>query len=258
MGFELAKAGGFLLSPACIVLAMWLASLLSRARAPAASRWLGVTGFVLFWLLCTPAVVESLSAPLDERYPELAAAETPAADAIVVLGGALSSPRAPRRQFTPGMAAARVWFALELFRAGKAPRIVIAAGNQDPDDGNEPEAQAIADMLVAMGVPRDRLLLEGRSRNTRENADFSLPLVRAIGAKRVLLVTSAWHMPRALGTFEQHWKDSGIELVPAVCDVPRRTRLDSRWAWLPSGLAFARATQVEREYLGLLALQVGR
>ena len=73
----------------------------------------------------------------------------------------------------------------------------MAGGNQPGQEHEQVEADAIVEMLGVLGVPREAIRMEGQSRNTRENAVNSLPLVQSLGARRVLLVTSAVHMPRA-------------------------------------------------------------
>ena len=90
-----------------------------------------------------------------------------------------------------GSAADRVWHAAALYRAGKARWVLVSGGNKPGDEDVVPEAEAMAVVLRALGVPASALRLEGRSRNTRENAQLSLALARQVDAKRVLLVTSA-------------------------------------------------------------------
>ena len=125
------------------------------------------------------------------------------ADAVLVLGGALGAPRPPAQPHLGfGAAADRVWHAAALYRAGKARWVVLSGGSPPGSENVAPEAEAMAEVLRALGVPASAMRLEGRSRNTLENAVLSLALVRQVGARRVLLVTSALHMPRALAVFQ--------------------------------------------------------
>lgn len=254
--FELSKIAGLLLSPLTWVLALWLLSgtcfLLQR------KRWavgLACTGFATLWAASLPVVAHALAAPLEDKYPALPAQVAPSADAILVLGGALSGAHPPRRPtFNLGPAAGRVWHTAQLYRAGKARWVIVAGGNQPGQELEQVEADAIVEMLGALGVPGGAIRMEGLSRNTRENAVNSLPLVQSVGARRVLLVTSALHMPRALKTFAAAWSGSGIELIPVTTDVePEIPRFLLR-PWIPDASALAFVTRIIKEYAGGIAL----
>ena len=101
------------------------------------------------------------------------------ADALIVLGGGGSRHRAER--------------AAELFREGKAPKIVVSGVG---------DSQINAQILVKNGVPATAITLESNSDSTLENAKFSIPLLRGLGAHRVIIVTSWYHSRRALACFE--------------------------------------------------------
>lgn len=256
--FELSKLAGYFLAPLLWVFALWIgaaASLLLHRR-----RWalgLASTGFTLLWVASLPVVAHALAAPLEENYPALTADAAPSADAILVLGGALSGAKPPQRPtFSLGPAAGRVWYTAELYRAGKARWVVVAGGNQPGQEDEQTEADAIVEMLGVLGVPREAIRMEGQSRNTRENAINSLPLVKALGARRVLLVTSAVHMPRALKTFQKAWAGAGVELVPATTDVEPETRGFLPKVWIPDASALAYVTRLIKEYAGGLALDI--
>lgn len=257
--FELAKIGGFLLSPLTAVFMLWLAAgICARLRRRRLSLTFAAIGVTLLWVASLPVVAQALAPTLEDKYPALSASASPSADAIVVLGGALSGANPPKRPtFSLGPAAGRVWFAAELYRAGKARWVVIAGGNQPGQDGEQVEAEAIAEMLGVLGVPRDAIRMDRLSRNTRENAANSLPLVQALGAKRVLLVTSATHMPRAIRTFEKTWSGSGVQVIAATTDVeaiaPKSFRLRM---WFPDASTLAVVTKLFREYAGALALAI--
>jgi uncharacterized SAM-binding protein YcdF (DUF218 family) len=105
------------------------------------------------------------------------------ADAIVLLGG--GSGERPMR-------------AAELFRAGVAPRIIVSGAG---------DAGGNRLLLMNRGVPGSAIELEPNSKTTKENALFSIPLLRAEGAKRVVLVTSWYHSRRALKCFRHYASD---------------------------------------------------
>ena len=112
-----------------------------------------------------------------------------------------------------------MWHAAALYRAGRAKWVVIAGGNQPGHEHEQAEGDAIAQVLVVLGVPPAAIRRETASRNTRENAENALPLLSRLGSRRLLLVTSAQHMPRAVKTFAKAWAGSPIQVIPASTDV---------------------------------------
>jgi uncharacterized SAM-binding protein YcdF (DUF218 family) len=104
------------------------------------------------------------------------------ADVMVVLGG---TPDRPVR-------------AAELFAEGAAPRVLVSGIGDDIANEH---------VLEKHGVPAEDIILESKSHTTRENAEFSVPLLRAMGARRVILVTTWYHSRRALHCFEHYAPD---------------------------------------------------
>jgi uncharacterized SAM-binding protein YcdF (DUF218 family) len=256
--YELAKLGGFFLAPLTMVMSCALVALaLAFSGRGRAALVVGVAACGGLWMASTPAVAIALVRDLESRYQPLTVAATPPADAIVVLGGALSGAYPPTRPtFNLAPAAGRVWHAAALYRAGKARWVIVAAGNRPNDTELQPETQAIGEMLQALGVPRQALRLDSNSRNTRENARQALREARAVGARSVLLVTSAIHMERAVRTFEREWQGEPIRLIPATTDywmVGTRQGLD---LWFPTASALGIVTSALKEYAGTVALTI--
>jgi uncharacterized SAM-binding protein YcdF (DUF218 family) len=247
------------LSPFILAMELWFVSIvclaLSRKRMALA---LSIAGFLGLWLGSTPVVADALGSSLESQYPALTAQATPAADAIVVLGGALAGAQPPARpSFVLGQSSTRIVHAAALYRAGKAKWIVIAAGNRPDYVRDQVEADAIAEFLVQLGVPPAAIRRDGQSRTTRENAANVKPILASLGAHRVLLVTSAQHMPRALRTFEKVWGPTNIELIPAVTDVRVVPRAESGLKlWLPSLDAVINVTKSLKEFAGIAALSI--
>jgi uncharacterized SAM-binding protein YcdF (DUF218 family) len=198
-----------------------------------------------------------LTASLENSYPVLSVQAAPKADAIVVLGGSVIGRRPPQRpSITLTSASTRVWYAAELYRAGKAKWIVVAAGGEPEFPNEQVEADAIAEMLGVLGVPAEAIRLDTKSRNTAENAANALPILAQLGARRVLLVTSAEHMPRALKTFTKVWANSHIELIPAPTDVDAGQNASALLLWIPSPNGLLGVTKALKEYAGMAALGI--
>ncbi len=258
MMFEIAKIGGYLLSPLTIVLALGLLALLLATRRHARGAIAcGACALALLWIASLPVVADALVRSIESHYPARSAAAMPKADAILVLGGALSGAWPPLRPtFTLGPSAGRVWEAAALYRAGKAPWVVISGGNQPGTDGQQAEGDAIADMLMVLGVPANAIRRETTSRNTRENAANVRDVLRSVGAKRVLFVTSALHMPRAVKTFEKIWASDPVEMLPFVTDVQVVSADTSFKVWLPSLDSLQGVTKTFREIAGMWAIVI--
>lgn len=208
---------------------------------------LAVLGAAVLWLAATPVLAEALYAPLERRYPALPVADAPDADAIVLLGGSLGAALPPRRAPDFSDASDRVIHAWRLYRAGKAPRIVLTGGKLPWTEG-EPEAERLATVLQELGVPRSALLLDVASRNTAENAQFTAALFATHGLADGLLVTSAGHMPRSVAVFAK----AGVAVTPMPTDF--RVVDDDRtlFDWLPDVEALQLSTYAVRERLGFL------
>jgi uncharacterized SAM-binding protein YcdF (DUF218 family) len=257
--FELAKLGGWLLSPLVLALLFGVVAFgLAWRGQQRLGLGMGLLAVLGLWVVATPLAAHGLANSLERRFPAVLAAQVPQADAIVLLGGALSGARPPERpSFDLGSGADRVWHAAALFKAGKASWALVVGGNQPGTEGMQVEAEAIRSMLLTLGVPVAAIRLEGLSRNTNENARASLPLIQSVGAKRVLLVTSAMHMPRALRMFEAALSGSGVTVLPASTDVEALPdNLHPLGRWLPDADSLAMSTRALKEYLGLAVLEL--
>ncbi len=171
-------------------------------------------------------------------------------DAIMVLGGAIKVAYPPARPF-PELhdGSDRIWQAARLYRRGVAPRIIVTGGAYDHQQGGasstSTEAQAMRIFLLDLGVPSDAITEEGRALNTIEN----MRNVRAIvGTGRVALVTSAFHMPRALQLAARGRLDAAAFPV----DYQSGTAGRALWEqWLPSVEALIMSTLALREIVAL-------
>ena len=214
---------------------------LAWASATLAIGWL--------WLWSTPMASSCLRTVVESAYPAVPVKALPTAEAVVVLGGAMSPPRGSRLEVDLNLAADRVWHAARIFHAGKAPLVVLSGGS-DPDLGTLSEAEAMRVFLHDLGVPDSAVVLETRSRNTHQNAVFSAELLRARGVHKVLLVTSALHMRRAMREFE----GQGLTAIPATTDVEGVPLPISALRLLPDAEALAGSARAFKEIVGLLGV----
>ena len=150
-------------------------------------------------LFSFPPAVSFLLKELEDRA--LIGAETSARccyDAIVVLGGSIVPASPPTRKLPRLIAASdRIWQAARLYHDGVSRQIILSGGSLPALDGSTsaPEAQTVRNFLLDLGVPSEAIVLEEQSHNTIENIQNVQKIVKD---GRVLLVTSAYHMPRTM------------------------------------------------------------
>lgn len=237
----------FLLPPGVVVV-LGLAGVLWLGRGSRASaRAVVALALALLWGLSLPVIAETLAAALEDRFPAVRPEDSPECDAIVVLGGGVIPAAAPRLDPDLTAAADRVWWAMRLYRAKKAPLIVLTGAGARGGSSANNEANASRQLLEAWGIAPTALMLETRSRSTAENCQFTAKLLPA-GA-RVLLVTSAIHMPRAM----RECATTGMVVTPAPTDFHARSDPSGGAAgrWLPSARALRLSADVLKEQLAL-------
>lgn len=241
----LEKVATSLALPLGTVLILGVAALLAlvRKRHRLGGALLAVA--VLWLWMCSTPVASFFLAPLIGQFPPQRVEELPSVDAIVVLGGAVM-PAADSRPFTHiHTTADRAWHAARLFHAGKAPIIVASGGTVWPVSDPTSAAACMRELLEGLGVPTEAIVLEEESRNTRQNATHTVRVATERGIGDVLLVTSPWHMPRAVATF----RAAGLPVVPAPSALARGPFGGGLQAFVPSATALATNTKAMRELL---------
>jgi uncharacterized SAM-binding protein YcdF (DUF218 family) len=182
-------------------------------RRPRLQRAALVLALLVLWAGGNRFVALALTRSLEWRYRP--PADLPQADAIVVLGGATSSQEPPRPLVEVNGAGDRVIYAAYLYKQGVAPHLLLSGGNINwLGEHTGTPAEDMARLLELMGVPASALWLQPDSRNTYEDAVYCKQILDEKGIRRIVLVTSALHMPRAVGLFEHQ----GLEVIPAPTD----------------------------------------
>ena len=185
--------------------------------------------------------------PLEHRFPILRTLPAKV-DGIILLGGAVDPERtAEYDQVALNQSAARVTETLRLARRYPAARIVLSGGVGGLLHEPITEAAATERLLVDLGVAPNRMVIENRSRTTHENAVFSKQIADPKPGEVWILVTSAYHMPRAVGCFRR----IGWSVVPDPVDFEATQRLHIS---LADGLTVANAAA--HEWLGLVAYYI--
>lgn len=249
MYFTLSKVLGFLAAPSNLLFLLGLAGALAAAFGARSTGSGLMAGAILgFGVAGLSPLGNLLLIPLEERFPR--ASPDPAPVGIVVLGGSFDTVVAgSRKEIALTDAAERMTEVAELARRWPDARIAFSGGSGTVVYDGATEAELAGRMFASFGVAKERLLLEGRSRNTVENARFTRALVSPKPGERWLLVTSAYHMPRAVGCFRR----AGFEVEAWPVDYRTRGPEDASRPF-PSVAAGLRRTDVAlREWLGLVS-----
>ena len=174
---------------------------------------------LIFYLLCTGLVAERTMGWLEGKFP------TPTnlsdGDVIVMLGGGAirDSQDVDGEGTLCASPANRLLTAVRIYRNYDVP-ILLSGGQVYSDSGSE--AVIAGRILQALGVPENKILLETKSVNTTQNAIFSAEILRARNFKRPIVVTSAFHMNRAVLNFSRQ----GFDVIACPTDflVPRQPK----------------------------------
>jgi len=249
MFFYLSKIVWFFVQPSSALLVLALAG-----AAALYTRWWRLGRFAVAAALVLLAVAglsplgQALILPLEERFPPLGE-NAPPPDGIIVLGGAFDTLVSPARGVaTLNEAAERLTALVTLARRYPQAKIVFSGGAPQVFYAGAREADLARDMLAEAGLDPERLVLESRSRNTFQNALLTKGILRPKASERWLLVTSAYHMPRAIGCFRR----VGFPVTAYPVDYRTRGAADLLRPFDKVSEGLRRVDLAAREWVGLI------
>jgi uncharacterized SAM-binding protein YcdF (DUF218 family) len=246
--FGLSKVLGFFALPSNLLIVLALSGiLLMRTRFRRFGQGLLIGAVLLLAVIGIAPVGNALMLPLEERFPKWDA-KGAAPHGIVVLGGAISPDvSAARKDIALNEAAERMTAVAKLARDYPSARIVFTGGSGRLF-GGATEADFVTGLFESFGIPRDRIVLENRARNTVENAVLTKALVQPKPAERWLLVTSAHHMPRSVGLFRK----AGFPVEAHPVDFRTRGSADLAGPFGSIAAGLARTDAALHEWAGLV------
>jgi uncharacterized SAM-binding protein YcdF (DUF218 family) len=255
MFFALSKVGWALIAPSNLIGLLisfgFIACLLRRVRTSAILVGLALAIYLIGGI---SPLGHLLLRPLEDHFPR-PPQDMPAPAGIIVLGGGMNEIMLKERDaLVLGAEGGRMTDAVMLARRYPQARVVFTGGSAAlVVDAQITEADAARQLFLALGLPADRLAFESKSRNTVENAQFTRDLVQPKPGERWLLVTSAFHMPRAVGLFRR----AGFDVVPWPSDY--KTRGIASDYFRPGTNAadgLVRFDGIVREWIGLIAYRL--
>lgn len=242
--FILSKILWAMVSPSALMFLGMVAALLWQRRRPGLTRaLLALSTLFLGALLLCPIGAWTVRS-LERRFP---LPDPPRVDGIIVLGGAIQTDES----VLPGWpslndAAERITALSVLARRYPDAKLIYSGGSGLALDQRDREADQARLLLQAMGIDGGRVIYEDASRNTWENAVDSKKLADPKPGETWLLVTSAWHMPRAVGCFRK----AGWPVLAYPVDYLGN---NTRWAGFDAPRQLYTISIAEKEWLGLLA-----
>ena len=216
-------------------------------RSPRLGKSLVTSSFALLYLLSSPLVADYLLGLLEKNIKPVQVEDMRRAEAIVILGGGVYRD-APEygRDSAGALTLARLQYGAHLQRKTGLP-ILVTGGNPD---GGLAEAQIMRQTLVdQFNVPVK--WIEARAFNTAQNARYSAEILLPEGTKKVLVVSHAWHLPRARYAFEK----VGMEFLPAPTRFTKQHEPDTAYSpfdFIPNARALEKSYFALHEVIGIV------
>ena len=230
-----------LVSPIFIIIAITLFAALKR------SRFLGILAAIFLYAASMPLIGDRLSIWLENGAVRLNPDAVPSSDAIIVLSGMIGTVRGINGPVTEWGAPNRFFGGLELMSANKAPIIVFTGGRVPWERQSRLEGEVLKEFAIKEGIDAKKILVTDEVTNTEEEAYAARKLLPDTHG-RILLVTSAFHMPRASALFQAR----GFEVVPYPVDISGVISDLTAMDLLPSSGALLATDRFVREQLGRL------
>ena len=228
----------------------------ARCNAPAwrVGALLNILGAMILYVTCTPLIATWLAASLERMVAPLRAADAPQCDAVVVLGSTFRWHRdQPNETCFVSATADRFRVAVEAYKLGKAPLLVLGGGGKS-DEPKVSEGYFQMQQALELGIPASAIVVGPQAINTEGEATQHAATLRRLGAKKILLATSVFHLPRAAMQF----RALGFEVVELPCHY-LTAGIEERFSWrmlLPRGQALDQTETCLKEYLGLLSAKI--
>ena len=230
----------FLLSPLVLVMLLIAYGVLSKKK-----RY-SIAGLLLLYAASTFVVADFLFGQLEGTGAKKQAEQVKPADAIVVLSGMMVHVNSTNGPIAEWADADRFFAGVDLYQAGKAPRLIFTGGLLPWDKTSQNEGEVLSTLAHRLGVPEQSIRVTGEAQNTEQEARA---VKRLLGQEqKIILVTSAFHMPRAEELFER--EGFAVEAFPV--DYKVRAKTITPMDFLPDPHALGMTNIFVREWIGRL------
>jgi len=242
MTFILSKILLFLIMPLVWVIVLLVFAVLSKNKINR-KRCL-ISGIIILLLFSNGFLSGKIYNAYEARYP------SPKKYDIGILLGGFSGVNERNSQIAFGFTNDRLLQTIALYKKGVINKILITGGSANLIDKEIKEADLVKDYLKVIGIPDSAVIIENQSRNTLENAKFSKQIINQLDPNaKILVITSAWHVPRARINFKKYFKKD-IEYYPT--NHIGKVKYDLSDFIVPSAEALNNWNILFKEWVGLL------
>ena len=230
-----------IVSPLVLTLLLVIIGTLTRRR------WITFSGVLLLYCASAPFIAHPLFRYAENHAIKKSPQDVPRADAIVVLGGMLRTVEATGGTATEWSNPNRFYGGIELYKLGKAEKLIFTGGKLPWETDSITEGEKLKQFALAQGVPAKDIVVTREVQNTEQEAAAVRDILKD-GKTSVLLVTSAFHMPRARQLFLQQ----GLTVIEYPADFKVTTNVTTLMDFLPDTEALSLTTLAAREKIGTI------
>lgn len=242
-GFIISKVLQSLLLPTSVLIAIIGFGILLIKKRPRIGRTFMAAGLGFFYLFSIEPVADALIRPLEGSYPPYKAYASSSANIVILGGGVTDLSWIGLKPAPSSHSLARLVCGITLYRRIPGSNIIISGGSGDPKKQGISEADTMKDAAVSLGVAAKDIIVESNSRNTLESA----LALKKIGRGRVILVTSAYHMKRAVAILNK----MDMDVIAAPADYISEQRGVSFYSFIPTASNLVVSNTAISEYMSL-------
>jgi len=209
------------------------------------SKKISLSGVILIILCSLPIVSKNLIYYLEKDYKLQKPSEINSADAIVVLSGMVNSVKIDQNiHYEFSGSVDRILAGIKLYKSKRSPSLILTRGKV-PWSVGIPEGEYLKDFAISFGIPEESILLTSEVQNTDQEAKAVKDILPK-GKENIILVTSAFHMPRAIKVFNA----AGLNPIPFAVDFKVSAEKVAVMRFLPSAVSFRQTSFFVREMIG--------
>ncbi len=214
-----------------------------------AGWYLLLSGACILYFLSLAPVSNTLVYSLENQYQSPSEDVMATVDIVVILGGGIySSDELRKSPEASGATYSRLFNGVKIFKQSRAKALVLSGAGGE--QSNESEAEVMKNLSILLGVPEDKIITESKSQNTMEQAIELAKLYPPAENKRIGIVTSALHMPRAVQAFQEKFTKENIVPIPVgyIYSPPEYSLIN----FIPTADAFTTSSDAIHEEIGMI------
>jgi uncharacterized SAM-binding protein YcdF (DUF218 family) len=234
-----------LLPPASLMIMVLAGAVLIKTKYQRAGKGLVITGITLLYLLSTNLVSNLLISPLESDYAPLKGPVADARAVVVLTSGIQDLSHLGLGVVSDSSSLRRLVYGIKIYKKNSGMKLIIVGGRADPVRPQVSFGRVLGDEALELGVSEDDLLIEEESKNTYEGALNLSDNFNDSEGRRVVIVTSAFHMPRSVKLYRK----AGFDVIPAPTDFKGSRFIFGLNLFVPSAEGVGRSSVAIYEYI---------